>query len=377
MKKIIITIIVLAVLGGVPYYFYNKNKSKKEISNAPMVKMQTAVIELGSIKTQIDITGEIEPETVVEIKSKVSGKILHFKKDINDNVKFGDLLATIEADYQQANSITNTRSNLSLAKIRYEWSVKEYEDMLVLYEAKQETKYNLDLAQKDLDQSKINLDISQEKYNQVEEIDTKGSESNIFSSANGTVISRAVEVGEMVSSITSGNSNGTVIMRIADLSKMIVKSNINEIDINKYKEGQKAEITIPANPYNKYEGIITQVAIMAENVNNVKVFPIEIEITNVDALIKPGMTAEIVIEGDSKEDIITIPIKALFSNAKGEDIVYIVEDGKVKEPRIVKTGLNNFNNVEIIKGLEVGEEISITPPALMGQPRKKKNGRKK
>lgn len=361
--KIILTLILitLVVLWGKKFFI------KKENSNVTRTtfELKTAKCEIGEIATQIDITGEIEPETIVEVKSKVSGKIVKFYKNINDYVKAGDLIATIEIDYQQANSITNTRSNLDLAEIRYKWAKRDLADIKTQYEAGFETKYNYDSALKDFEQAELNYTIAQEQYKQVEDIDTKSEVSNIYSSVNGTVITRAVEEGEMVSSIGLGNSDGTAIMQIADLSKMIVKSNINEIDINKYKEGQTAAITVPANPKHTYNGIITQVAAMAQNVNNVKVFPIEIELTDVDELIKPGMTAEISIKGESKSDIPIIPITALFSNEKGEDVVYTVVDKLIKDTKVIVTGINNLTHVEIISGLEPGEEISLVPPSLL------------
>ncbi|MBI9032600.1 efflux RND transporter periplasmic adaptor subunit [bacterium] len=366
MKKALKIIITLAIIISIGYYglkFLNKKNQTK--TESTLVDLKTAKVELGEIATQIDITGEIEPETIVEIKSKVSGKIIKFYKNINDYVKAGDLIATIEIDYQQANTITNTRSNLDLAEIRYKWAKRDFEDIKVQYEAGFATKYSYDAAEKDLEQAELNYTIAQEQYKQVEEIDTKGEESKIYSSVSGTVITRTVEEGEMVSSIGLGNSDGTAIMQIADLSKMIVNSNINEIDINKYQEGQTATITIPANPDHIYNGVITQVAAMASNVNNAKVFPIEIELSDVDNLIKPGMTAEITIKGQSKSDIPIIPITALFSNEKGQDVVYTIENGQVKDTKVIQTGINNMSHVEVISGVEVGEEISLVPPSLL------------
>lgn len=361
--KIFFTLIVLVVLvwGGMKY-FSKKNGTPKGTN---LFELKTAKVTKGTIATQIDITGEIEPETIVEVKSKVSGKIIKFYKNINDHVKVGDLIATIEIDYQQANTITNTRSNLDLARIRFDWATRDFSDIQERFDAGFESQYAIDTAAKDLEQATISYKIAQEQYKQVEEIDTKGEESKIFSSVSGTVITRNVEEGEMVSSINSGFSDGTAIMQIADLSKMIVKSNINEIDINKYKEGQTATITIPANPKFEYHGVITQVAAMAKSVNNVKVFPIEIELQDVNESIKPGMTAEITIMGDSKSDIIILPITALFSNEKGEDIVYIVENNKITDTKVIVTGINNLSHVEVISGVEEEQEVSLVPPSLL------------
>ena len=361
--KVIVTLVIIITVGYFSVKFFTKKNDKA--SDKTLFELKTAKVELGEIATQIDITGEIEPETIVEVKSKVSGKIIKFNKNINDYVNNGDLIATIEIDYQQANTITNTRSNLDLAEIRYKWAKRDFDDIKIQYESGYETKYNYDTAEKNLEQAELNYSIAQEQYKQVEEIDTKGEESKIYSSVSGTVITRTVEEGEMISSIGLGNSDGTAIMQIADLSQMIVKSNINEIDINKYKEGQTATITVPANPNHKYNGIITQVAVMAQNVNNVKVFPIEIELIDVDDLIKPGMTAEITIKGESKSDIPIIPITALFSNEKGEDVVYTVENNTIKDTKIIVTGINNLTHVEVLSGIEIGEEVSLVPPSLL------------
>lgn len=372
MKKTFKIILIIVIIIAVAYFgmkFFAKKKGKE--AEKTLFELKTAKVELGEIATQIDITGEIEPETIVEIKSKVSGKIIKFNKNINDIVRANDLIATIEIDYQQANSITNTRSNLDLAEIRFKWAKRDFEDLKIQYVAGFETKYNYDSAEKDLEQAKINYEIAQEQYKQVEDIDTKGAESKIYSSVSGTVITRTVEEGEMVSSIGLGNSDGTAIMQIADLSKMIVKSNINEIDINKYKEGQTAIISVPANPDQKYNGVITQVAAMAQNVNNVKVFPIEIELTDVNDLIKPGMTAEITIKGESKSNILIIPITALFSNEKGEDIVYTIENNAIKDTKVIVTGINNLTHVEVLSGVEEGEEVSLVPPSLLMNGEKK------
>ncbi len=368
--RILLFLVVVVVIG----YFAKSylGKSDSEATSKSVFKFQSVKASKGEIVTQIDITGVVEPETTVEIKSKVSGKIVKFYKDINDSVRIGDLIATIEPDYQQANSITNTRSNLDLARIRYEWALKDFKDIETQYNLGHESKYNYDQSKKELDQALINFNIAKEQYAQVEEIDTKGAESKIYASVHGKVISRSVEEGEMISSVGLGNSDGTAIMNIADLSKMIVKSNINEIDINKYREGQKAQITVPANPYHKYKGTIKQIAVMAIDSNNTKVFPIEIELEDVDKKIMPGMTAEITIQGDSKQDIIKIPIRALFSNDKGEDVVYIAENEKITETRVVQTGINNFREVEIVSGLQENEEISLFPPSMINGTSEKK-----
>ncbi|HPR17431.1 MAG TPA: hypothetical protein PLD62_04220, partial [Candidatus Cloacimonadota bacterium] len=102
---------------------------------------------------------------------------------------------------------------------------------------------------------------------------------------------------------------------------------------------------------------------MAISYNNVKVFPVEIEIRNVDAKLKPGMTANITIIGEKKSDILVVPIRTIFSNDAGQDIIYRVQSDTIGTQIVVKTGINNFQEVEIIEGLAEGDSISFTEPA--------------
>lgn len=361
--RILIIVIVVAIIG---YVIYNKvSGAKQKMMDSMKVDLKTYKVIKGEIVTKIDVTGEIQPETTVQIKSKVSGKIVKFYKDINDHVNEGDLIATIEIDYNQARSITSTKNDLDMRKINLDWAKRDFDNAKEKYENDFLSEYEYDQAAKVLHQAQLNYDNAKEQYEQVDDIDINGKFSKIYSSVTGTVIARTVEEGEMVSSIGMGNSDGTPILKVADLSKMVVKSNINEIDINKYQVGQTAKIIIPANPYEEYNGKITQVAAMATTVNAIKVFPIEIELLNVDKNVRPGMSADITIQGESKNDIVIVPIASIFSNVQGQDIVYLVENGKITGEKVVVTGINNSTNVEIVEGLDVDTEISLVHPSLL------------
>jgi HlyD family secretion protein len=184
-----------------------------------------------------------------------------------------------------------------------------------------------------------------------------------MSVASGTVISKLVEEGEMVVSSVSSYSAGTVILKIANLERMIVKTKINEIDISKIHIGQKVKIKVDAYPYQQYFGEIIKIAAMATDFSNVKVFPIEIEIEKVDEKLRPGMTANVTIIGEERKDILVIPIRAIFSDETGQDIVYKVENDSISGSLPIKTGINDFQQVEIVDGLEEDMEISLSEPA--------------
>jgi len=131
------------------------------------------------------------------------------------------------------------------------------------------------------------------------------------------------------------------------------------VDIAKIDKGQKVDIKLDAFPYEDFSGKISKIAAMATDYNNVKVFPIEVEIADVSKKIRPGMTANITIIGEDKQDIVVVPIRSIFSDANGMDIVYRVTNDTIAGSQIVKTGINNFQQVEIIEGLAVGDTISL------------------
>jgi len=169
-------------------------------------------------------------------------------------------------------------------------------------------------------------------------------------------------------------------MKIADLNQMIIKSNINEVDISKFKLKQNAEISLDALPYEKYEGKVVRIAPQAIIENNAKVFPIEISINTSGKIAKPGMTANVTILADSRENVLVIPIRAVFSNDKNQDIVYLVTGTKTdtgetktkgKETTVtnlnsvvtpVKLGTNDLLQVEVIEGLKEGDKILLNEP---------------
>lgn len=320
-------------------------------------------VERGSISIVLEETGEIKPIREIEIKSRISGKVLRFYVDEGDFVNNGDLIAEIEPDFNQANQIATIRNNLHLSKIRFDNAQKDYDRKQALFERNFIAKDEVDRALDDLETANINYQSALQQYDLVKEIDTEGNISRITSTASGTVIQKLVEEGEMVISSASSFSDGTVILKLADLNQLVVNSYVNEVDIAKIFLEQEAEIKVDAFPYDSYPGIVSKIGAMAVTRNNVKVFPVEIRILEEQTPIRPGMTANVTIYGETREDIIVVPIRAIFSDEQGQDIVWKVENDTISTSALVKTGINDFQRVEIIEGLTDGDRISLTEPS--------------
>ena len=362
MRKVIITIITIFFIVSCSMKVNKPGENKQ--------KMKTVKVETGSITVELEETGEIEPIKEIEIKSKVSGKIVRFYVEEGDFVHLGDVLADIEPDYNQAEQISQVKNSLELAEIRLENRRKDLDDMTKLFAENYISQNQLDEAKDALKEAKISYQSALQQYELIKEIESEGNVSKLISSASGTVIHRAVEEGEMVVSNTGSYAAGTVIMTLADLEKMVVNTRINEIDISKIHQNQVVRIQVDAYPYEKYSGMITKIAAMAVDYNNVKVFPIEITISEVDSKLKPGMTANVTIIGEEKEDILVLPIRAIFTDENGQDIVYKVENDSISGSVPIKTGINNFQQVEIVDGLEEGMEIALSKPVKQSEKRK-------
>lgn len=359
MRKILSTTII--VLFVILISSCNVSKGKKDRSKFGG-KAKHHIVELGTIVIKLEETGEIQPIREIEQKSQVSGELVKFYVEEGDYIHKGDLIAEIEPDFNQAESILRVNSNLKLAEIELENAKEKYNKRKVLFAESYISDTELDTYKDAFTTAQINYDSALQQYELVKEIETENNLSKLFSTASGTIIQKPVEEGEMVVSSSGSYSAGTVILKLADLSRMIVDTKINEVDISKIEVGMKVNIQVDAYPYENFDGEITKIAAMAISYNNVKVFPVEIELKEVDERLKPGMTANITIIGEERKDIVVIPIRCIFSDDEGNDIVYQVVSDSIGSGNVVKTGINNFQQVEIIEGIVVGDTISTKEP---------------
>ncbi|MBT3755120.1 MAG: efflux RND transporter periplasmic adaptor subunit [Candidatus Cloacimonetes bacterium] len=359
MKKVFfITTLIISLIFISSCNVSNGKKDRSKFGG----KAKNHQVELGTIVIKLEETGEIQPIREIEQKSQVSGELVKFHIEEGDFVNKGDLIAEIEPDYNQAEAILRVNSNLKLAEIELENAKEKYNKRKALFADNYISETELDNYKDTYSTAQINYDSALQQYELIKDIESADNLSKLYSTASGTIILKPVEEGEMVVSSSGSYSAGTVILKLADLSRMIVNTKINEVDISKIEVGMKVNIQVDAYPYETFDGSITKIAAMAINYNNVKVFPVEIELGEVDKRLKPGMTANITIIGEERKDIVVIPIRCIFSDDEGNDIVYKVVKDSIGAGIVVKTGINNFQQVEIIEGIAVGDTISTKEP---------------
>ena len=201
------------------------------------------------------------------------------------------------------------------------------------------------------------------------EIESRLADAVISAPCSGVVIARNVREGELITAVSYYGA-GAPIVTIGDLSTMLIKVNLNEVDIDKLHLGQSVSITADALANRTFQGRVTRVspASLADpqgrNQGIVK-FPVEVTVTGSHAELKPGMTANIEISCRRADHVLWVPNDAVFQK-KGKPHVTVVKEQKPKpktkpvtEDRQITTGLANDARTEIKSGLKEGEQVQL------------------
>ncbi len=154
---------------------------------------------------------------------------------------------------------------------------------------------------------------------------------------------------------------GTAAFRMDDLSRLFVNVDISEVDINRVKVGQRADLTFDAINGITYSGEVTEVAAVGYDSGSGVDFTVTLEITDADKQVKPGMTAAVNIIVSEVTDVLTVPNRAVRLK-DNHRIVYVLRDGKLQEIEI-EIGSASDTNVEVVSGdLKEGDQIVLNPP---------------
>ena len=366
---------------------------------------QTTIVET------VSATGKIQPEIEVKLSSEVSGEIIALPIKEGQQVKKGDLLVKINPDIYESGvnrsvaSMSTTKAGLSQAEAQVKEAKANYDRNKKLFEKGIISKSEWDRIVSTYEVAVAN---KQSAYYQVQSASATVTEANdnlrrttIYAPADGTISLLNVELGERV--LGTQQMAGTEILRIANLNNMEVEVDVNENDIVKVNIGDSANIEVDAYLKREFKGIVTSIsnsastALTADQVTNFKVKVRILKESYQDLLegkpenyspFRPGMTATVDIITKRKENIIAVPISAVVikddttsvkkdvvaelekqekeqkgtapKNDKKFECVFVKVGDKAKL-RVVKTGIQDDTNIEIISGLKSGEEI-ITGP---------------
>lgn len=406
-KKVIYTflgiavgLIILLVALSKSGVIGNKNKGKE---------VETAAVNEMTIVETVSATGKIQPETEIKISSEVSGEIIELPIKEGQLVKKGDLLVRINPDLYTSSlnrsvaGLSNTKAGLSQADATFKEAQANYNRNKTLFDkgiisksewdrvvatfegaqaAKQAAYYGVQSAAATVTEAKDNL-----------------GRTTIYAPADGTVSLLSVELGERV--LGTQQMTGTEILRVANLNNMEVEVDVNENDIVKVSVGDSTNIEVDAYLKKEFKGIVTSIsnsasnAVTADQVTNFKVKVRILKESYMDLLegkpesyspFRPGMTATVDIITKRKEKVIAVPISAVVmkSDTLGSNKIEVkpedgnnessvvqktdkklecvfVKDGDKAKIRIIKTGIQDDSNIEVIQGLKKGDVVIVGP----------------
>jgi len=365
-KKILILIIILgSILIAINII---SNKEKKLI-------FLTETVKRGNINKTVIATGTVRSNNRVDVGAQVSGEITKLNITLGQKVKQGDLIGTIDSTTKE-NELEKSKSklvsyeaqleskgiDLEVANSKFLRSEKLYRLKSISQDDYESAKQNYYSAKSEL--KEIQELIKQAKI-EVETAKTNLSYTRIISPMDGVIISIPVSEGQTVNS----NQTTPTIVQIADLDKMLIKPEISEGDITKLKVGQEVEFTILSAPEKVYKGKIDSIDPGAttltddeyqESVSDTAAiyYYANVIVDNVDNLLRIGMTTTNIIQIDKLKNVLIVPSIALQKEG-GEYFTRILDSNEKPIKKLVKIGMKDDLNTEVISGLKEGDKVII------------------
>ena len=337
------------------------------------VRYVTTPVTMGPIARSVSATGSVNPELTIIVGTYVSGVIQELSCDYNTQVKTGQICAKIDprpyqsvVDQAKANlavakaQLEKDRASLNYAKVNLDRLATLVTTSAVSKDAFDNAKsvYEQALAQITFDEATI-----QQRQAVLDAAQVNLDYTNIISPVDGTVVSRAVTMGQTVA---ASFQTPTLFLIATDLTRMQVDANVSESDIGGIKNGDKATFTVDAYPKRLFEGTVTQVRQSPQTVQNVITYDVVVTVDNSDLALKPGLTASTRIIVDQRSDVLRVPNQALRYVPTGTAL------GETKQPRVwvlrngapapvqVTAGLDDDDFTEIVQGdLKVDDSVIV------------------
>lgn len=356
-KKILISSFAVVVLTVAGFLFFGSSKNSKE-NELPKVK-----ILRGDIIDKALAVGTIEPENEISVKSKVGGVVKRIFSDAGTFVNAGDPLLEVRPD-PAPQELADAKRGVQLAEVEVVNVGKDHVREESLFKKKLISDKEYEDAQRRSQEAELHLKIAKERLALLESgrvsIGNTEIESIIKAPISGYVLSKAVEVGDPVTPLTT-YQEGTVLMKMASMERLLFKGTVDEIDVGKMKEGMATELKVGALPNDTIRGTLRKISLKAEKKENATVFPIEIVIPKAsNSTLRAGYSANANIIIQKKEHVLMVPERVVtFRNDSA--IVKVALGAGKEEQRVIKTGLSDAINVEVLDGLKEGDEVYEKP----------------
>jgi HlyD family secretion protein len=403
----LLSVLIVGLIGLSKMGVFGDRETSKEVELAKADEI--------TIVETVSATGKIQPEIEVKVSSQVSGEIIQLPVKEGQSVKKGDLLVKINPDIytsglnRTVSNYSGTKAGLSQADASFKEAQANFDRNKTLFEKGIISKSDWDKAVANFEVAKANkqaayFNVKSANASVVEAKDNLG-RTTIYAPADGTISVLNVELGEKI--LGTQQMAGTELLRVANLNNMEVEVDVNENDIVKINIGDATNIQVDAYLKKEFKGIVTSISnsastsTTADQVTNFKVKVRILKESYADLLegkpatyspFRPGMTATVDIITKRKEKVIGVPISAvLVKSDTTANPVETMSDEESEQPktvksksdkkfecvfvkvndkaqiRVVKTGIQDDTNIEIISGLKKGDEIIIGPYTVVSK----------
>jgi HlyD family secretion protein len=411
-KLWLLGLVVFLLVAGVAGWQLFSPKPKQEA-------VTTVAVTQGSLIKAVSATGKVVPNFEVEIKAKASGKIVRLPYDVSDVVQKGALLVQLDPIDESRNVSQSTDSlsgfeskaaqaqvNLKVAQrtlntdmarakadlaaaqakakdahakahrlqvlVQQRYISQEEADTGITTEAQALTDLkNAQTRLRELGTQQLALN-SQSEDVQYASAQTRAqqvalaqaqqrlAETKLYAPISGVITTRLGQIGNIVASGVTNVGGGTAIMTMADLSHIFVLASVDESDIGQVREGQSVNITADAYPGQKFEGRVVRIAPEGVEEANVVTFEVKIEVQGANShLLKPTMTTNVEIVVAQRANALKIPEDTVQTSRRGNRFVMVkTVDGQLKRKRVT-VGLSNGADIEILDGLQLGEQVAL------------------
>lgn len=404
---VVVLLVILAVVG----------RSQGWVGQKKGIQVELDKVSRATIVEKVSASGSVQPVIEIKISPEVSGELIELAVEEGDSVSKGDFLLKIRPDnfvsawersqatlnQQKANleeakaQVARARATLKQTELDFQRQQQLYEEKVVSAADFQVAEADYDVAKQDVVSAEQGLKaasfVVESSQASVDEAAENLRRTNITAPMTGIVSKLDIEVGETV--LGTSQNQGTEMLRIADLTNMEVRVDVNENDIIRISLGDTAIIDVDSYSYMEktFKGVVTQIANTANektSTDAVTEFEVRIKILNssyqdlieekgLKYPFRPGMTASVDILTETKRDILTVPLAAVTTRERTivgdsakikesdknkteelDEVVFQSVEGKAVK-KVVKTGISDYERIEIVEGLSEGDEIISGP----------------
>jgi HlyD family secretion protein len=327
-------------------------------------EVRTVEVELGDVIDKALAVGRIEPKVEISVKSKISGVVSREFADVGEFVRAGAPLLEIKPTPSPL-ELVETRRQLEMRQLELENQRKELERQRRLMDQGLISQDQYETAERAHGEAELNLKLAQERLALLEDGRVQMSDQSIDaivkSPIDGFILEKNVEIGDPVVPLNP-YQEGTVIMTMAEMSALIFRGTVDEIDVGKLREGMPVEIKVGALPNAEVTGVLSKISLKARTEDNTTVFPIEIDLDATgEVVLRAGYSANADVIIDRREGVLIIPERLVTMSADTAKVNVLLADG-TQEERVIRTGLSDAINIEVIEGLAEGEKLVEPPP---------------